>query len=63
MSNDDLRQADLSHLTVREMSPAQRAELKRRYAIFIANFGPASTKLPRARRTGKPKKWVPGKAQ
>jgi len=63
MSNDDLRQADLSHLTVREMSPAQRAELKRRYAIFIANFGPASTKLPRAKRTGKPKKWVPGKAQ
>jgi len=63
MSNDDLRQADLSHLTVREMSPAQRAELKRRYATFIANFGPASTKLPRAKRTGKPKKWVPGKAQ
>ena len=63
MSDDDLRQADLSHLSVREMSPAQRAELKRRYATFIANFGPASAKLPPPMRTGKPKKWVPGKAR
>jgi len=63
MSDDDLRQADLSHLSVREMSPAQRAELKRRYATFIANFGPASAKLPAAKRAGKPKKWVPGKAR
>ncbi|HYC13875.1 MAG TPA: hypothetical protein VEC75_06475 [Stellaceae bacterium] len=63
MPNDDLRQADLSHLSVREMSPAQRAELKRRYATFIANFGPATTKLPVAKRTGKPKRWVPGKTQ
>ena len=62
MSNDDLYQADLSHLSVREMSPAQRAELKRRYATFIANFGPASTKLPAGKKAGKPKKWVPGKA-
>jgi hypothetical protein len=63
MCDDDLRQADLSHLSVREMSPAQRAELKRRYATFIANFGPASTKLPAAKKTGKAKKWVPGKAR
>ena len=63
MSSDELRQADLSHLSVREMSPAQRAELKRRYTTFISNFGPASTKLPATKKTGKPKKWVPGKAQ
>lgn len=63
MSDDELRQADLSHLSIREMSPAQRAELKRRYATFIANFGPASAKLPAPKRTAKPKKWVPGKAR
>lgn len=63
MTDDDLRQADLSHLSVREMSPAQRAELKRRYATFIANFGPASAKLPSPKKTGKTKKWVPGKAR
>jgi len=62
MSDDDLHLADLSHLSVREMSPAQRAELKRRHATFIANFGRASAKLPAAKRASKPKKWVTGKA-
>jgi hypothetical protein len=61
MTNDELRQADLSQLSVREMTPAQRAELKRRYQTFIANFQPdTAAKLP-AVPTPKPKKWVPGK--
>lgn len=60
MTNDDLRQADLSELSVSDMSPAQRAELKRRYRRFVANFQPETTaKVPVA--TGKPKKWVPGR--
>jgi hypothetical protein len=42
MSEDDLTHADLSHLTVRDMTPTQRAELKRRYATFVAAFGPTT---------------------
>jgi hypothetical protein len=63
MTDDELRQADLSQLSVREMTPAQRAELKRRYQTFIANFQPdAAAKLPAAAAAEpKPKKWVPAK--
>jgi hypothetical protein len=61
MGDDDIRNADLSQLSVRDMTPAQRAELKRRYANFVANFGPTTAaKLPGKAKT-KPKKWVPGK--
>lgn len=61
MGDNDLRNADLSELSVREMTPAQRAELKRRYADFVANFGPSTTaKLPKAK-SPKPKKWAPEK--
>jgi hypothetical protein len=63
MSDDDLHNADFSRLSVREMTPTQRAELKRRYADFVANFGPATAaKLPGGKaKAPKPKKWVPGK--
>jgi len=61
MGDNDLHNADLSQLSVRDMTPAQRAELKRRYADFVANFGPtAAAKLPGKSKT-RPKKWVPGK--
>lgn len=61
MQTDDLRQADLSHLTVSEMTPEQRAELKRRYDAFLRDVvrrRPVATRLP----GGGPKlrKWVPG---
>jgi hypothetical protein len=63
MGDDDLRNADLTQLSVREMTPTQRAELKRRYQTFVAAFGPTTAaKLPASKtRTPKPKKWVPGK--
>lgn len=69
MTDDELRQSDLSNLSVRQMTPAQRAELRRRYDAFVAKFGPtakAKTK-PRAAKAkarapkGKLKKWVPAK--
>jgi len=61
MADDDLHHADLSQLSVRDMTPAQRAELKRRYQTFVANFGPTTAaKLP-GKANAKPKKWVPGK--
>jgi len=57
--NDELRQANLSHLTLNEMTPAQRAEMRRRFEEFVGNFikpGPAPVQEnpPRVR------KWVPG---
>ncbi|HLJ19188.1 MAG TPA: hypothetical protein VKU84_03275 [Stellaceae bacterium] len=61
MGDDDLRHADLTQLSIRDMTPAQRAELKRRYTAFVTNFGPTSAaKLP-GQAKSKPKKWVPGK--
>jgi hypothetical protein len=62
MADDDLRHADLSQLSVRDMTPAQRAELKRRYQTFVSAFGPTTAaKLPGKAESSKPKKWVPGK--
>jgi len=62
MSNDELRQADLSHLSITEMTPAQRAELKRRYSHFVENFGPANANPAADQKPEpKPKKWVPTK--
>lgn len=57
--SEDLRQANLSHLTLKQMTPAQRAEVKRRFEEFVSNFikttpAPQSDKIPRVR------KWVPG---
>jgi len=39
MSEDDLQQRDLSHLSVDQMSPAERAEMRRRYAVFMRSLG------------------------
>ena len=59
---EELRQVDLSKLRIQEMTPAQRAELKRRYQDFVRHFDgaesppAASPKVP-----AKPvRKWVPG---
>jgi hypothetical protein len=57
--DDDLRQADLSKLAIKEMSSAQRAELKRRFEDFVEAF----TKRPpneRVTKAPKVRKWVPG---
>jgi hypothetical protein len=56
---DELRQADLSNLTIKQMTPEQRAELRRRFEEFVAAFtknGPPRqvTTAPKVR------KWVPG---
>jgi hypothetical protein len=61
MSKDDLRQADLSNLSITEMTPEQRAELKRRYSHFVENFGPATDKPAADKPAPKPQKWVPTK--
>jgi hypothetical protein len=61
---EDLRQADLSHLDVRDMTPAQRAELRRRYEVFVARMRSAShaAKLPAPpKKQKKLPKWTPTK--
>jgi hypothetical protein len=57
----ELRQADLSHLRLQDMTPEQRAELRRRYENFAQHFGsraPSPTVAPQK----KPqlRKWTPG---
>jgi hypothetical protein len=60
MKNDDLTQADLSHLRVQDMTDAQRAELRRRFEDFVTRV----VKRPMPGRAAKtPKrveKWAPG---
>lgn len=57
--SEDLRQANLSGLSLKQMTPAQRAELRRRFEAFVAAFVKAPnnasvTKAPAVR------KWLPG---
>ena len=56
--DEELRQSDLSHLRLQDMTPAQRAELKRRYEQFVRNF---QKKPPEAKKKrSQVRKWVPG---
>jgi hypothetical protein len=62
-SGDDqeLRQADFSKLRVHEMTPQQRAELRRRYVDFVRHFDGAPPAAGRPEAGGKRiRKWVPG---
>jgi hypothetical protein len=61
MDDSNLRDADLSHLRVQDMTPEQRAEMRRRYVEFVRRMvrAPAQPHVaPRAKR--RVKKWVPG---
>jgi hypothetical protein len=57
----ELAQADLTHLRLQEMTPEQRAELRRRYARFVEHFG-ATGAAPTRYDAVKPRvrRWVPG---
>jgi hypothetical protein len=56
---DDLRQANLSHLKINEMTAEQRAEIRRRFEEFVSAFAKSG---PKQQITAAPKvrKWVPG---
>lgn len=57
--DEELRQADLSHLNVKDMTPAQRRELKRRFEVFVEEI--AGRELPKpAGPKPRVRKWVPG---
>lgn len=62
-SDETLSQADLSHLRLQDMTPEQRAELRRRYDAFVRHFGdggPDSAANTAARKKSAPRKWTPG---
>jgi hypothetical protein len=59
MDDEDLHQADLSHLRLADMTPAQKAEMRRRYLDFVRHHAkPVQAKI---RTPGNVTKWVPGK--
>jgi len=60
-ADEDLRQADLSHLALGEMTPAQRSEIRRRYADFIKRLAKPLVAKPTASQAPASSKWVPGK--
>ena len=60
-SADGLRQADLSHLHLQDMTAGERAELRRRYDDFVRHFGRdgvAPSRYPEPKRHIR--KWTPG---
>jgi hypothetical protein len=61
--DETLSQADLSHLRLQDMTPEQRAELRRRYDAFVRHFGDAAPSSPAAtsaKKKSAARKWVPG---
>ena len=57
---EDLRQADLSHLALKDMTPEQRAEMRRRLDVFVGAMAKREV-LPAAPK--RVRKWVPGMKQ
>ena len=60
MSDADLRQADLSHLSLSEMTPEQRAEMRRRYDDFVQRLAKPPKAPERRIKAPSRAKWVPG---
>jgi hypothetical protein len=58
---EDLRNADLSDLSVRNMTPEQRAELRRRFRHFLQHVWKAGSRPVPAAAPKKVRPWVPTK--
>jgi hypothetical protein len=57
-----LHQADLSHLRLQDMTPSERAELKRRYEQFVRHFrGAAPATRTAAAKPQRIRKWTPAR--
>ena len=57
--DDTLSQADLSHLRIQDMTPEERAELRRRYDAFVRHFGHGATPIGATKRKSRARKWTP----
>ncbi len=60
MAEDDLKQRDLSHLGIQQMSAVERAEMRRRYEAFLRAIRPSGPAPSEAGRSAPPRPWVPG---
>lgn len=62
LDESELRQADLSHLHLQDMTAPQRAELRRRYDDFVRHFGREGVAPSRYPEPKKPRirRWTPG---
>jgi hypothetical protein len=58
---EDLRNADLSDLSVRDMTPEQRAELRRRFRDFLQNVWKAGAPPATPSAPKKVRRWAPTK--
>jgi hypothetical protein len=63
MEDSDLRDADLSHLRVQDMTADERAEMRRRYVEFVRRMVRPRARPPAAAsKQRRVKKWMPGVA-
>jgi hypothetical protein len=60
MTDEDLQQADLTHLRVSDMTPEQKAEMRRRYVEFVRRLAKPPMAAPAPARVSKAMKWAPG---
>jgi hypothetical protein len=58
---ENLRHADLSNLSVNDMSSAQREEMRRRFRDFLQNVWKSGPSAGAARAPKKVKRWMPTK--
>ena len=58
---EDLRNADLSDLSVRDMTPEQRAELRRRFRDFLQNVWKSGSPAAAPSAPKKVRRWAPTK--
>lgn len=59
---EDLRNADLSDLSVGDMTPEQRAELRRRFRDFLQNVWKSGARPATAPAAAKKvRRWAPAK--
>ncbi len=56
----ELRQADLSNLTVSQMTPEQRTEMRRRFDAFMKEMVGVPLIKPKPEQPANVRKWVPG---
>lgn len=59
-NDSEIKQADLTHLRLQEMTPEQRAELRRRYDRFVRHFASAGAAAGSPQPKPRVTKWVPG---
>lgn len=61
-NEEDLHQADLSGMAIKDMTPEQKAEMKRRFEEFVRAFKSSQPGASAKKAKPKVQKWTPQKA-